>query len=203
MTWRAWRDGHLFRVSTESPPFRPVGEGLAQGRRLLLQTFTPRNIANQTTQSRVGTRKSAQYFRGSPQMATFNRAASAAFLTAGLMLAGCSGEGTDGLFTGSLASTAPQTAAAPEQKVDPVCVSLVSRIDTLRREGVGDKIEKAAAKRYKMTTADLGKADQLTKANAEFQMRCSTVAPAVNTAQAPAPAAKKTSAAAPQPSASP
>ncbi len=72
--------------------------------------------------------------------------------------------------------TTRRTASAPEARIDPVCVSLVSRIDTLRREGVGDKIEKAAAKRYKMTSADLGKVDQLTKANAEFQMRCSTVA---------------------------
>ena len=135
-------------------------------------------------------------------MATFNRAATAAFMAAGLALAGCSGEGTDGLFTGSLASNTPQTAAGPEPKVDPVCVSLVSRIDTLRREGVGDKIEKAAAKRYKMTTTDLGKADQLTKANAEFQLRCSTVAPAGNTAQTPPPA-KKVSSATPQPSSSP
>ena len=126
-------------------------------------------------------------------MAIFNRAASLALALAGLVLAGCSGEGTDGIFTGSLANNT-QNASAPEARIDPVCVSLVSRIDTLRREGVGDKIEKAAAKRYKMTSADLGKVDQLTKANAEFQMRCSTVAP--NTAQAPAappPPAKKVS----------
>jgi hypothetical protein len=120
-------------------------------------------------------------------MAMLNRAASTALMAAGLVLAGCSGEGTDGLFTGSLASNS-QTAAAPDAKIDPVCVSLVQRIDGLRREGVGDKIEKAAAKRYKMTAADLNKADQLTKANAEFQMRCSTVAPSATTAQGAAPA---------------
>jgi hypothetical protein len=128
-------------------------------------------------------------------MANFNRAASMAFVAAGLVLAGCSGESTDGLFTGSLANNT-QTASAPEPKVDPVCVSLVARIEGLRREGVGDKIEKAAAKRYKMTVADLGKADQLTKANAEFQLRCSTVTPSGTTAQTPsgpAPAAKKVS----------
>ncbi|MBX9589110.1 MAG: hypothetical protein K2X43_07390 [Hyphomonadaceae bacterium] len=130
-------------------------------------------------------------------MAIFNRAATMAFMLAGAVLAGCSGEGTDGIFTGSLANNT-QTASAPEAKVDPVCVSLVSRIDALRREGVGDKIEKAAAKRYKMTQTDLGKADQLTKANAEFQQRCSTIAPGANTAQTPAtaPAKKTTSTAA-------
>ena len=129
-------------------------------------------------------------------MAIFNRAAPLALALAGLMLAGCSGEGTDGIFTGSLANNT-QNAPAPEARIDPICVSLVSRIDTLRREGVGDKIEKAAAKRYKMTSADLGKVDQLTKANAEFQMRCSTITPSNTATQAPvAPApAKKVSAA--------
>lgn len=131
-------------------------------------------------------------------MAIFNRAASMALLLAGVLLAGCSGEGTDGIFTGSLANNTQSPPPTAEARIDPVCVSLVSRIDGLRREGVGDKIEKAAAKRYKMTSADLGKADQLTKANAEFQLRCSTVAPAGNTAQtpaAPAPAKKTTAAA--------
>jgi hypothetical protein len=71
-----------------------------------------------------------------------------------------------------------------ETKADPACVALVSRIEALRKDGIPDKIEKAAAKRYKMTQADLSKADQLTKANAEFQARCSTVPKAV-TAEAP------------------
>lgn len=125
-------------------------------------------------------------------MAILNRAAPTALALAGLLLAGCAGDGGDSIFTtGSL--TNQQTASAPEPKVDPVCVTLVSRIDTLRREGIADKIEKAAAKRYKMTQADLGKADQLTKASAEFQLRCSTITPRANTAQLPteAPAAKK------------
>ena len=106
-------------------------------------------------------------------------------------------EGGDGLFTtGSL--TGQPTA---EPKLDPACVTLASRIDALRKEGIGDKIEKAAAKRYRMTQADLGKADQLTKANAEFQARCSTVAPKAVTADAPADKAapKKTAKAAKAP----
>ena len=126
-------------------------------------------------------------------MANSNRAAARAIVLAGLLLAGCSGENTDGIFTGSLAgnNNVQQTTAAPEPKVDPACVSLIARIDTLRREGITDKIEKAAAKRYKMTSSDLGKVDQLTKANAEFQMRCSTITPSVNAAYTPpaAPAA--------------
>jgi len=97
------------------------------------------------------------------------------------------------MFTGSLASNEPPPAA--EAKIDPACVTLVSRIDALRREGIPDKIEKAAAKRYKMTQADLGKADQLTKANAEFQMRCSTIAPTTTAQPTVAPTQPKASAA--------
>jgi hypothetical protein len=118
-------------------------------------------------------------------MANLQRAA--ALVLGGLLLAGCSGEGTDSIFTGSLANKNVQNTAAPEPKVDPACVSLVARIDTLRREGIGDKIEKAAAKRYKMTQADLGKADQLIKASAEFQMRCSTITPSTTNAAMSSP----------------
>jgi len=115
-------------------------------------------------------------------MAIFKRASSRALLLGGVMLAGCAVEGGDGIFTtGSL--TGQPTA---ETKVDPACVTLASRIEALRKEGVADKIEKAAAKRYKMTQADLGKADQLTKVNAEFQARCSTIAPRPITAEVPA-----------------
>ncbi|HZT46489.1 MAG TPA: hypothetical protein VFA64_00855, partial [Hyphomicrobiaceae bacterium] len=74
-----------------------------------------------------------------------------------------------------------------ESKVDPQCVTLASRIEALRKEGIGDKIEKAAAKKYKMTQSDLNKADQLTKANAEFQLRCSTIMPPITAEPDPAP----------------
>lgn len=114
------------------------------------------------------------------------KGASAALLLAGVLLAGCA-EGNDGLFTtGSLTG-------APEAKSDPACLSLASRIEALRKDGIPDKIAKAAAKRYRMTQADLGKADQLTKANAEFQSRCSTVKTApVNAETEPAGKATKT-----------
>jgi hypothetical protein len=117
-------------------------------------------------------------------MAIIKRASSQALVLAGVLLAGCAMEGSDGLFTtGSLTGGASQTVA---EKSDPACVTLASRIETLRKEGIQDKIEKAAAKRYKMTQADLGKADQLTKVNAEFQVRCSTVTPRPISAEAPA-----------------
>ena len=102
-------------------------------------------------------------------------------LVSALLLAGCANEGGflgDGLITSSVS----------EPKVDPACVTLTSQIDTLKREGIADKIEKAAAKKYKMTAGDLAKADQLTKANSEFQVKCSSMTPKTTTA-AVAPAA--------------
>ena len=126
-------------------------------------------------------------------MAIFNRASSRALVFGALLVAGCA-EGGDNIFTtGSLSGQ-----ATAETKADPACVTLAARIDTLRKEGIPDKIEKAASRRYKMTQADLGKADQLTKANAEFQGRCSTVPPPkTTTAEAPA-ATEKTAKAAPK-----
>jgi cell division septation protein DedD len=133
-------------------------------------------------------------------MSLITRASSQVLVLAALLLAGCAADGSTNFFTTGALGTA-ETAAAPEPKVDPACVSLVSRIEALRKEGVADKIEKAAAKKYKMTSADLAKADQLTKANADFQLRCSTIMPKPMQAQvssspsavavaAPPPAAK-------------
>ena len=98
------------------------------------------------------------------------RAVAKALALAGVAvaLAGCAGDG-DSIFTTGALGTEP--------KVDPMCMSLASRIEALRKEGIAEKIEKAAAKKYKMTQSDLNKADQLTKANADFQLRCSTIMP--------------------------
>lgn len=87
-------------------------------------------------------------------------------LIGALLLAGCSSDGS--LFGADLT-----TASVPETpKVDPACVTLMTQIEGMRKEGIADKVEKAAVKKYKMTAADLAKADQLNKANAEFQSRC-------------------------------
>jgi hypothetical protein len=122
-------------------------------------------------------------------MSSYIRATAQTLVLASMALAGCASDGSDNFLstaftTGALGSQA----AAPEPKVDPVCVTLVSRIETLRKEGVAEKIEKAAAKKYKMTQADLTKADQLTKANADFQFRCSTIMPRSAGASPPQPA---------------
>lgn len=94
----------------------------------------------------------------------------------GLALAGCA----DGTLVGSSLTTSSIDTAA---KADPACAPLSQQISALRAEGVADKVSKAADRKYKMKTADLAKADQLNKANAEFQAKCATT---------PAPAAQQT-----------
>ena len=109
-------------------------------------------------------------------MSFINRAAATTLVLASVALVGCAGDGgMENLFTTGSLGTQTQAAAA-EQKIDPACVTLASRIEALRKEGVAAKLEKAANnKKYKMTQADLRKADELTKANADFQFRCSTI----------------------------
>jgi hypothetical protein len=102
-------------------------------------------------------------------MAPITRATSLAIAASlGLVLAGCAND------VGGMFGATTTTASIPEKpKVDPACVTLTSQIDTLRKEGIADRVEKAAAKKYKMTPADLTKAAQLNKANAEFKDKCS------------------------------
>jgi hypothetical protein len=103
-------------------------------------------------------------------------ATSAAVLLAAFF-AGCAQDGT--LLTGSLNTSAidQQTAAQEAAKADPACLTLASQIESLTKDGIADKVSKAAIKKYKMKTADLAKADELNRANAEFQTRCSSYPP--------------------------
>lgn len=113
-----------------------------------------------------------------------NRWMVAMIATTGL-LAGCAGD-TAGLTTSSLApaGSAPATTAA---KVDPTCVTLMSRIDAIRKEGVVDRVEKVATAGKSSTVAvkrdSLAKLTELDKANAEYQAKCSTITPGATTAQ--------------------
>jgi hypothetical protein len=112
---------------------------------------------------------------------------SAALIMAATLLGGCSG-GIGDMFGGNSAGLAT-TASIPEAaKVDPACATLVSQIDGLKNEGVADKVANAAAKKYKMSPADLSKADQLNKANGEFQAKCSVGPKPSQTAAVSAPA---------------
>jgi hypothetical protein len=100
-------------------------------------------------------------------------------------LAGCSG-GLDTFGGGSSDVTTSAIAQNQAPKVDPACGNLALEIDTLRREGVADKIERAASGKYKMKKADLTKASQLNKANGEFQAKCSTLPRAAASPETPA-----------------
>jgi len=89
------------------------------------------------------------------------------------MIAGCANDGT--LATGGLnTSSIDQTGAS---KQDPACLTLAAQIEALNRDGTVDKVSKAAAKKYKLKTEDLAKADELNKANTEFQTKCSAYPP--------------------------
>jgi hypothetical protein len=104
-------------------------------------------------------------------------------------LAGCADNST--MLGGSGTNLTTASITEPP-RTDPACASLVSQIDTLKKEGVADKVAQASVKKYKMTTADLTKADQLNRSNTEFQAKCSTVKgqPSAQTASiAPAPVA--------------
>lgn len=89
---------------------------------------------------------------------------------AAVTLSGCSSDGT---LTPVSTSSVGGSATAQVQKVDPACITLAAEIDTLRKDGIAEKIEKAAAKKYKMKPTDLAQADKLNKANADYQTKCS------------------------------
>jgi hypothetical protein len=119
-------------------------------------------------------------------MPTFRKSSSVALLLGATLLGGCSG-GLSDLGFGSNAGAV--TASIPEvAKVDPACTTLVSQIDGLKKDGVADKVAQAAAKKYKMNAADLTKADQLNKANGEFQAKCAAGPKPAQTASMSAPA---------------
>ncbi len=106
-------------------------------------------------------------------------------------VAGCSGNGDLGITS----SVTPEKTAAAAPRVDPVCASLASQIDTLRQEGSIDRLEKAAAGKsssVQVKRTALAKQAELNKANADFQAKCgpgiSTQAAATTTAPKQHPA---------------
>jgi hypothetical protein len=110
------------------------------------------------------------------------------------MLAGCANDGSlsTGLNTGSVNPATAQAAKSQEA----LCLTLASQIEALNTEGVSDKVSKAAAKKYKLKAADLTKADELNKANTEFQGKCSSYPPRVAATAPIEPVTKDTAAAA-------
>lgn len=104
-----------------------------------------------------------------------------------VLAAGCSADGN----ALSTASVAPEKTVVAN-KVDPICVSLASQIDSLRNEGSVGRLEKAAegkTSNVQVKRTSLAKQAELNKANADFQMRCGPKIPAAQTAQTVAPAA--------------
>lgn len=106
-----------------------------------------------------------------------------------ITLAGCAGSDLFGSSSSGSDVTTSSLTGQQAQKVDPACGNLALEIDTLRRDGVAEKVEKASAKKYTMKPGDLAKADKLNKANADFQAKCSTLP---RTAATPAPASAAT-----------
>ncbi|WP_072391126.1 hypothetical protein [Hyphomicrobium sp. CS1GBMeth3] len=97
-----------------------------------------------------------------------------------LLLAGCSS--SSGLFGNALTtqsiSTSPNGTAVAAGKVDPTCTALAQRIETLRSDGLTERLEKAGTGKSSTVSVkrdSLAKAAELDKANAEFQAKCSTV----------------------------
>ena len=117
-----------------------------------------------------------------------------------LLVAGCAEDGTlatNGLNTASIEQ---KQAAERAEKNSAECMALTSQIETLHRDGAAAKVTKAATKKYKMKANDLAKADELNKANTEFQAKCSNYPPpniAAVPEETPGPAAAATPAAAP------
>ena len=115
-----------------------------------------------------------------------------------VMLSACAGDS----FVGGEGTTTSALPAKP--KADAACAPLAAKIEELRKDGVAERVEKAAAGKGATVSVkrdSLVKLAELNKANAEFQAKCSTyvVAPGTKTATlstgAGAPAASATKAA--------
>jgi hypothetical protein len=102
------------------------------------------------------------------------RSAPTAAILVALMAAGCAQDGT---LTTSGLNTSSIDQAGAQSKSDPACLTLAAQIEALNRDGTVDKVSKAAVKKYTLKTADLAKADELNKANTEFQTKCSAYPP--------------------------
>ncbi len=121
-------------------------------------------------------------------MAMKNLTAVGIALSLTLTLGACAGGGNDMFGTGTT------TAALPEKpKTDPACALLAGKIAELRKDGVVERTEQAAAGKgttVNMKRESLGKLAELNKANVDFQSKCSTYkpVPANVAAMTPAPA---------------
>ncbi|MGE0766908.1 MAG: hypothetical protein AB7L90_10630 [Hyphomicrobiaceae bacterium] len=90
-----------------------------------------------------------------------------------LMLGACANDTLVGGF-----ASEPTAAIPAKPRVDPACQALAARIDDLRRDGVVERVEavsKGKSASVNVKRASLAQMAELSKANADFQARCSTV----------------------------
>lgn len=107
----------------------------------------------------------------------FQTVFAATAVTLAFALAGCASDGSMALSTGSIIEDTEKAKSA--QRVDPACVSLMARIDELRKEGTPERIAKVAAGKGKTAQVKrdaLARMTELDNANNEFQQKCSTLA---------------------------
>jgi hypothetical protein len=118
-----------------------------------------------------------------------------------LALGACANDSMPNLFqTASVAPPVAEAAATPSRasRVDPACLALANQIDTLRKDGSIERLEKVAAGKgdnVQVKRASVAKQAELNKANAEFQTKCGPKLPQ----QAVAPAVPATPAVGPAP----
>ncbi len=126
------------------------------------------------------------------------RIAKIALAAAAALTAAACADGSTGLSTSALAPGANTATVNTAAKTDPACIALTARIDALRKEGVVERVEKAAAGKTKTVSVkreSLVKLAELDKANAEFQAKCAL--PLTTAARPAAPAAAPVATAAP------
>ena len=112
---------------------------------------------------------------------------STAIALAALAAAGCAQDGTM-----TTQATPEKAVAQSAAKTDPACATLASQIETLRKDGTVEALEKAATGKSKsvdVKRSALAKQVELNKANADFQGKCGPAMLKAQTAQAAAPAA--------------
>jgi outer membrane murein-binding lipoprotein Lpp len=136
-------------------------------------------------------------------MASLLRMTAAAAALTTIALAGCA-DGSGSMLPTASVDAAPAQAAevreARAPRVSPACVNLAMQIDTLRKEGSIERLEKAAAgsgATVPVKRASLSKQVEYNKLNAEFQAKCGPPIPmqAAAPQQAAATAAKAAGAA--------
>ena len=98
---------------------------------------------------------------------------------------------------GSLTTSSINNNQVAKPAVDPACVSLVSKIDSLRKDGITDRVAKAGTGKSKTVPVyrtSLARMAELDRTNAEYQRRCGTLKPATAAIKPTVTSATKTAA---------